>query len=378
MSGEPAIPRHDPPLSGVAPPGRPVVLHVVGGLDFKGGICSVVDALASSPDAAYTHQVWMHRDFVPPDKPYAFVCEGRDKHLHPSILRDAAAALLEAVALWRHLRRKPLVILHAHSRVGILSACLLRARTRIPTVVHFHYLAKTIGLYRLLCRLARPRPVFNSEKTCRHYGFEPATSIIVTPSIPWASSPPATHPRPRLVSAGDFVPVKRTHLTIQTCLALAGEGLEMDCVLFGSRAIPVDVAYERGLRRLSRESRHVHLEPWCRQWTDQLGADDIFVHLVPNEAFGIAMLEAFARGLKLVICEGSVLDDLPEPQRSLGIFRVRDLSVESAVDQVRRALASTAGGADLWRLRKEVSGRFDATQGALTLQTLYGELSRER
>ena len=89
------------------------------------------------------------------------------------------------------------------------------------------------------------------------------------------------------------------------------------------------------------------------------------------ESFGIVILEAFARGLRLVVCTETFLDSLPEPQRNLGIFRMRNVSAESMFEQVRMALRCEIAAADLWRVRREVAALFDPLRNAQRLEEIY-------
>jgi glycosyltransferase involved in cell wall biosynthesis len=129
------------------------------------------------------------------------------------------------------------------------------------------------------------------------------------------------------------------------------------------------------LQALSRGRSSVTLAPWAENWTDQLRGGDVFVHLASPESFGIVVLEAFARGLRLVVGEDTFLDSLPEPQRTLGIFRVRHVSPAAVSEQVRLALQCGISAADLWRARREVAMRFDAGRNAQRLADLYRDLT---
>ena len=113
------------------------------------------------------------------------------------------------------------------------------------------------------------------------------------------------------------------------------------------------------------------LAPWADDWSANLRAADIFVHPAAVESFGVAVLEAFARGIRLILGAGTLVDDLPEPQRSCSVFRLSDPSVNAVVQRVHEALRERVDSEKLWRLRRTVADRFDATRNATRLEDLY-------
>ena len=82
---------------------------------------------------------------------------------------------------------------------------------------------------------------------------------------------------------------------------------------------------------------------------------DIFVHLAQVESFGLGILEAYSRGLKVVVNPGTFLDDLPDPQSRAGVFRVQELTGRGVAEQIRLAAASPHAPTELFEIRKKVS-----------------------
>lgn len=351
------------------------VLHVVGGLAEQGGVFSVVTALASQPHSRTSHEVWMHRHFIPGDWACAYRRQGIVKSVTGTILHDVVGAIFEAIPLWRYVKQNKPMVLHAHSRLGMIAASLVSQLTTVPLVVHVHVLARHRSLYQWLWKQTQPVLVFNSDKTCRHYGFDPCSSIVVYPSIHWPATPASVSANnQRLVSAGLYVPSKQFAHTLNAVITLSGQGLPVSCIIFGKQDNPVDATCTNHLQDLSRNKQYITLAPWSGAWTDELMASDVFVHMGSPESFGIVILEAFARGLQLVIRENTFIDSLPEPHRTSGIFRVQSLSGESLLEQIQLALHCSIPASELWQARREVAPQFDPSQMSRRLTDIYRSL----
>ena len=348
------------------------VLHVVGGTYNWGGTYTAVLSLARCAVARRRHALWMHRDIVRDGAKGEIVREGVIRLPHGGLLHDAIAGLRETPALLRHIRAHGPMILHAHTRVGIVAACLAGRITGAPLLVHMHYLASHPSLYRRLWRMGRARIVFNSARTCVHFGCDPVRNAVIHPSIVWPSPAPAEFgARSRLVCAGAYVRLKGFDRVAEAAGVLDASGQPVQTVLFGCRQPALDPACDRRLHRLAAAIPSVMLAPWADDWSANLRAADIFVHPAAVESFGVAVLEAFARGIRLILGAGTLVDDLPEPQRSCSVFRLSDPSVNAVVQRVHEALRERVDSEKLWRLRRTVADRFDATRNATRLEDLY-------
>src|SRR5437763_13408335 len=107
------------------------VLHMVGGIDHRGGVMAFVTRLAGEGQAGVDHLVWKHRDFKAAGKGH-YVCEGAVRLTDLNLRRDIFGAFKEAIALIRWLRPRTGVILHAHSRLGIFASSIASLLTKTP------------------------------------------------------------------------------------------------------------------------------------------------------------------------------------------------------------------------------------------------------
>src|SRR5262245_55741005 len=139
------------------------VLHVVGGLRREGGILRYVEGLVTAMPRNPTQLIWMHRDYEREAGDSRFVCMGRAKRLDEGMIRDFAGAVKEILPLYAWLRTRKRVILHAHTRMGIMAAWCINRILRIPLVVHFHFLASRPTIYRFILRTSFAIPIFNSR-----------------------------------------------------------------------------------------------------------------------------------------------------------------------------------------------------------------------
>jgi glycosyltransferase involved in cell wall biosynthesis len=116
------------------------------------------------------------------------------------------------------------------------------------------------------------------------------------------------------------------------------------------------------------------LHKWDEHWAEHLAATDIFVHLGQPESFGMVILEAFARGCKLIVLPDTFLDDLPPPSGKSGVFRLDELTVDSVVKEMERAMFDPRQASDFWELRSKVSVLFSAEGARTKLARIYSWL----
>src|SRR5262245_48250375 len=227
------------------------VLHVVGGNNLLGGVNSFVVNLAGSPIHEVRQSVWKHRSFCPPPgSAVNWTCESTAKRTDVSALRDLVGAVRDVSPLCSWTRHHSNSVLYAHSRMGMLSAALASRLTRKPLLMHMHARASRPELYRRIWRSSRATVLFNSRRTCRHYGCDPDTSLVFMPPITW----PATHllekaePSvvPRFVSAGMFVPWKNTHVIVEAFKQME-TGAERGALLLYGNSPELDSTYQRSI-----------------------------------------------------------------------------------------------------------------------------------
>ena len=280
-------------------------------------------------------------------------------------------AFEELAPLIAWVRNERRLILHAHSRLGIFASFMASLLTAKPLVIHLHGLASRPALYRLLWRFHRAKPVFNSSKTCRHYGCDPARSLILMPPMAWPK--PAEERRAevvRFVGCGALVPAKHFDLLVLAFHLLQHEGLEAELHIYGVSCEASDPACQNELIASTRNDPAIHLHAWDAQWTDHLAATDIFVHLGCPESFGLVILEAFARSCKLIVLPNTFLDDLPPPLNTRQIYVAEELSAEAVARQMRKAIAAEYEHG-IWALRQQVSGLFSVPECRAALVRCY-------
>lgn len=363
-------------------PGGPRILHVVGGLSAQGGIMAFVETAAALPLGLGRQAIWKHRDFPGAERvsgPGTGTGEGRyvragvAEATDLGMAHDLRAGFREAAALRRWLRGRPPVILHAHSRVGILAACLAGGGAGCPVLVHLHKLSGQPWIYRALVRQARARWVFNSQRTRVHHGVAPGQATVVYPPIRWADAPaPGEGGAARIVAAGAYVRVKQFDRLLGAVARLRGEGVAAEVEIFGRSDPPIDPECDRELAAQAAGIPGVRLRAYSGRWAAELRAGDVFVHPADLEAYGIVVLEAFARGLRVVVPPRSVLDELGDGVREAGGVEVAASTAPGDLaTAMRRALGERRTASARWEGRRGVAGRVSVEECVCQLRGLY-------
>lgn len=351
------------------------VLHMLGGTKLEGGTASVVTRLARLKLDGVTQRVWMHRDFVPAKDEEAFVRAGTATQVNGSAFHDALSGWREALALAAWLKREGRVVLHAHSRVGLVAASLAGRWTRSPVVLHAHFLPARPWIYHGLRRHSHAEWIYNSPKTCRHFGGVPERSFILFPDVDWPGAPPRSGSgRLRFVAAGAFVPGKHLEVLIAAFRRWRAAGGVAELALFGHSSTPTMPEYQRAIEAACVGDAAVTLHPWFPNWAESLTGSDIFVHLGAPESFGLVILEAFARGCSLVVLPGTFLDELPARMGQDGVFRAANLDTASVAAALTQAAGATPGS--LWATRRAAQGVFCMAEQAGRLSSLYARMGR--
>lgn len=353
------------------------VLHVLGGTRLEGGTASVVSRLARLKLDGVTQRVWVHKDFVPAAESEQFVRAGTATQVNGSVFHDALAGWREARALAPWLKQEGRVALHAHSRVGMVAASLTGRRTNTPVVLHGHFLPTRPWIYHGLRRYCGADWVFNSPKTCRHFGRAVEQSFILYPSVDWpdTSLPPGSG-RLRFVAAGAFVPGKHLDGLVAAFRRWRASAGDAELALFGHSSVPTSPDYQRTIEAACSGDPAITLRPWSSDWAQSLTADDIFVHLGEPESFGLVILEAFARGCRVVVLPKTFLEELPSPHNQAGVFRAAALDVQSVTTALAQAAKPSAALENLWAQRRAAQGFFCMEQHAARLSSFYAHMVR--
>lgn len=355
---------------------RVTVLHLLGGQTLKGGTCTFAIQLTRQRSPEIEQRIWMRRGFVPEEPDLPLVRGGCVSKVPSSLLGDLLGGLAEAWPLRSWIARNRPVILHAHSRMGMVAGALASKLTGVPLVLNFHFRARHWRMYRWLWSWANAALVFNSRETCEHYGCDPRQALIIMPPISWPEMPPPEHaPLQRFVMAGTYVRLKNLHLVIDAFNQLTARGESAELVIYGRVDQPFDPVYEAEITTLARSNPHIFLKNYDPAWASRLAGTDIFVHAARGEAFGIVMLEAFARGCRLVVPPSTFLDDLPGSIGSAGIFRARAFTADDLLEQMRLAQTSQASGSRYWEARQSVRPLFSGESAGRRLRDLYQSLA---
>jgi len=343
----------------VGPSSKPAILHLVGGDNAQGGVMSYVRTITREPLPGFEQFVWKHRHY-PPENEQTLPL-GWSKTLDRNIIGDFIGAVLDVIPLYLWLRKRNLVIVHAHTRMGTILSAFISVLHPVPTVIHAHAQWRHTTFYRRLWRLTRATVVFNSRLTCLHFGFPPEKSHILHPAIRWPAMP--SPGKGRFVASSHIAPWKNVHLIIEAFLKMAQQGHSLH--VYGFLPIPPDPDYQDETLRLAKPHSNICLHQWDPQWTNSLCSSDIFVHAAVRESFGIVMLEAYARGCRMVVPCGTFLEELP----SSGVFQ-STLNATALAQTMTAAIASPCSG-DLWRERQTVAQLFSLQNTRQKLSEIY-------
>jgi len=349
------------------------VCHVVGGLADHGGTWKFAHEVAAGGGKENVdHVLWMHQDFQPKDQSVKYVLEGRMTQVHLNLARDLVGGLKEVIPLLRWVWKRRDVVLHAHTRPGVVAAALVCCLVRRPLVIHIHGMPRRRWVYRTLCRAGGGTLVFNSHKTCRHFGCTPDQSYIVTPTITWPERPLGhIGESDRFVAAAMFYSWKNLHLIIDAFNRLRPRYAATQLEIFGDPDAEPVSEYVRLLRQRAASSPGVRLLKYDLAWLDLWHPSDVFVHAAENEPFGIVMLEAFARGCRMVVPPGTFLDELPAHQRTEGVYRAKRLDPQALAEAMEAARRCPATSDQLWHRRLELKHRFSVEHAAAQLRAIY-------
>lgn len=346
----------DPPSAAFSP----TVLHLVCGVDPRGGLASYVRQISGQKVAGVEQRVWRHRDYQAENDIY--VCQGWARRTEINVVMDVLGAFLDFIPLYLWLRKHPSVILHAHTRMGTVLAVLIRAFRRIPVIAHIHGRWRRKNFHRGLWRLARAQVIFNSKGTCLYFDCNPGETEVLMPTIPWPEAP--LEGAGRCISASLIVPHKNVHLIVEA-YNHAAPVPNSTLQVYGFSPAFGDSAYEKQVAVLAQPNPHVHLHDWTSRWTDDLGVSDVFIHALQWESFGIVLLEAYSKGCRIVAPHGTFLDDLP----SAGVFPA-DLTVEDVAKKIELAQRYQPPN-NFWEMRQSTAPLFSIENAAKRLSSIY-------
>jgi glycosyltransferase involved in cell wall biosynthesis len=160
---------------------------------------------------------------------------------------------------------------------------------------------------------------------------------------------------------------KNVHLIIEAFLRMAQEGQSLH--IYGFSTTPLERDYQDEIVRLAKPHSNIFLHQWDPDWTNSLCSGDIFVHAADREPFGIVLLEAYARGCRMVVPSGTFLDELP----SSGVFQSALNS--PALAQAMAAAFASPSSSDFWQERQPVAQLFSLENTRQELSQIYHDLT---
>ena len=345
---------------------KPVLLHLVGGNKTQGGMLSYARQLVSCELPGFEQRIWKYRGYRPEND--KFICLGWAKTVDVSLFTDLRSVALDFWPLYRWLRKNPATVLYAHNRPNSILAAVLRGICMAPVLAHVHTLGRRKDLYQRVWHMAGATVIYNSKLTCRYFGDSVETAHIQEPSIQWPKRPISGEGR--LVACGAIQEFKNFDLIIDA-FNLAGEAAPRSLHIYGLSSEPFEPAYQQRIIDKAKQNPRIHLHPWDERWTDQLQYEDIFIHARDKEPFGIVMLEAFAKGCRMVVPRPTFLDDLSHD----GIF-FAELTPESLAERMAQA-KSYMPRQNLWEARRVFENRYSIQSNIQQLQAVLLSVTQD-
>jgi glycosyltransferase involved in cell wall biosynthesis len=346
------------------------VLHLVGGRRFQGGTASVVRDLVTATPAGVPNWIWVHRD-CSEEVGLRFVRRGSSRIVSASIAGDFFGAIRDLPALLRTIKELQIAVLHAHTRLGIFAGWLAHQFSGAPLIIHLHFLAGHPSLYCLLIRTASATVIYNSDRTCQHFGGDLQVDNVIKPTLNWPTTELRESSTPRIVTASAIVPNKNVDVIIEACSALQDTEGPLSLFIYGLLPESIAPASQRKVIHKYGHLKFVTFVEWTRNWGDLLSTGDIFVHAGASESFGLTILEAFARGLKLVVPRPSFLQGLAPKIANTGIYYVSDVCVQNLASAIRTAMDDPVQTLHLRELRREIAPQFSKELAAQRVSSIY-------
>ena len=311
---------------------KPTVLHYTGAENDRGGIVSVIRALATSDRCVSLMGVSSGggQRRLPPLPTLEL------PRLDPEVLglRTAWRALAVAREVRRWLAVDPGRVFHAHSRAGLLVACLLAAAGEARIVVSIHCYGRQRWFYRRAAWLLGSRLFWLSPAMKRHYGlgggdWSQCIPECVTPRAAVAESRPGPDGNLRLGGIGLLVAWKRWHDVIAALAALpAGVRERVTFRHIGSADTSgPSRRYAEDLRARTAALGLSDRVSWLGEQPDSeafLRTVDAVVVASQGEPFSLGLLEALRAGVPAVAADSGGAVDVLQEGESGWLFRTGD------------------------------------------------------
>jgi glycosyltransferase involved in cell wall biosynthesis len=314
-------------------PEKFTVLHYLGYDRDRGGIVSVVRALAGT--GKFDCLLGVNPGFVQARMPALPTLELPAMEGETISLRNAwrARAVARKVQTW--LRAHPALVFHGHTRAGLLVALWLNHWKEKRFVVTVHCYGRRRWFYRFCAQKLGPRLFWLSPAMRKYYELPEKGWNQCLPGCVAAESPSALETRAsksvtlRLGGIGTLVPRKGWHTLVAAIMALPVETRRK----FRFRHIgatdgtPESIQYATELRSLTVTAGLEGSIEWLGEKPSSEGLlRNIDWLIVPSERepFSVSILEALLARVPVVAADSGGTGDLIVPPTNGWLFRTGD------------------------------------------------------
>jgi glycosyltransferase involved in cell wall biosynthesis len=306
----------------------PIVLNYTGAENDRGGVVSVVRALASTE--RYECILGVAPNFSQSRRPpLKFVCFAKIAHERidlGTMIRGLAVA--REVRTW--LLSDPCRIYHGRSRAGLIVALWLRLMGEKRAIASVHSLGRHKWFYRAAASILGPRLFWLNPSMKRYYRVGDSTWKGCLPDcVPESAWTSTRHRRSAIRPVhfgcvGSLVPVKQWELVLKA-VALLPAGVAVRILHSGGQdGTPESAEYAAKLVKLADElgiSRSVDWLGENQEMSSFYSKVDCLIVPSKWEASSVAALEAACAGVPLLASDESGTRDLIEMAECGWLFR---------------------------------------------------------
>ena len=375
------------------PTKRPLrILHLVGDHEDAGGVLSVIRNLDSvSSGEGWEHIVWVNHAYKESRSPalkYRYsqsVLAESTKHL--ALARQAIPATSELIKLCDE---EQFDIVHAHSRGTLLVALLFAWRTKRPVIYTNHNYARGTKLYQWSAKRRRMHTVVLTANMARHYGLEigmnQVRQISACYSDAYLTRPLAprrdlseTSRKIRFIGVGSVIGWKKWDLIVEAIHQLPPEIQQrIEFNIWGpTLQLPEAITFAEKLKD-SIKKHHlgsiVRLRGTTTQVIEELCETDFFVLPSTNEPCSVALMEALALGLPVIVSNSGGNVDIVKQGCGLKFSADDPKSLKSTLEQAITDHSSFCPPEDI---RKTVQER-SASRVFKLYRDLYHDINASR